>query len=174
MREMILAETEEERQTALDTLFEYQKARFRLARVAVGLCRSASHCVVLRTTTDTTTSPSTPLHPHVYTQEDMRAMFEAMTGKHVTIRLLDPPLHEFLPNVRTNTGALYRIALLSLVGVPCQCYSHRPTPTQPTQTTQNHEDTAALAKRINKPVEVVRHEIEELKEANPMLGFRGW
>lgn len=30
----------------------------------------------------------------------MRAMFEAMTGKHVTIRLLDPPLHEFLPNVR--------------------------------------------------------------------------
>lgn len=38
MREMILAETEEERQKALDILFEYQKARFRLARVAIGLC----------------------------------------------------------------------------------------------------------------------------------------
>jgi pyruvate, orthophosphate dikinase len=66
----------------------------------------------------------------------MLALFQTMTGKHVTIRLLDPPLHEFLPS--------------------------------------NHEDTAALAKRINKPVDVVRREIEELKEANPMLGFRGW
>lgn len=65
----------------------------------------------------------------------MRAMFEAMSGKHVTIRLLDPPLHEFLP--------------------------------------QNNEDVEALAKRLGKPVEAVLHAIEELKEANPMLGFRG-
>lgn len=99
-------------------------------------------------------------------------MFEAMTGKHVTIRLLDPPLHEFLPNVRDRCIISHRSSL-SLVGVPCQCYSHRPTPSNPPKP-QNHEDTAALAKRINKPVEVVRHEIEELKEANPMLGFRGW
>lgn len=92
MREMILAETEGDRQKALDHLFVFQK-------------------------------------------EDMKGMFEVMTGKHVTIRLLDPPLHEFLPI--------------------------------------NHKDTEALATRIGKPVDVVTREISELKEANPMLGFRG-
>lgn len=113
-------------------------------------------------------------HDH-NTQEDMRAMFEAMTGKHVTIRLLDPPLHEFLPTVRPVRAPSVRLA----VGRPVGGRHHRlPLPASLTidlpPIKQNHEDTAALAKRINKPVEVVRHEIEELKEANPMLGFRGW
>lgn len=92
MRLMILAETMEDRQKALDQLFIFQKT-------------------------------------------DMKGMFEVMTGKHVTIRLLDPPLHEFLPS--------------------------------------NGKDTEALAARIGKPVEVVAREISDLKEANPMLGFRG-
>ena len=33
-------------------------------------------------------------------QEDFEGLFEAMTGQPVTIRLLDPPLHEFLPHER--------------------------------------------------------------------------
>jgi len=32
-----------------------------------------------------------------FQKEDFRGLFEAMEGKPVTIRLLDPPLHEFLP-----------------------------------------------------------------------------
>jgi pyruvate,orthophosphate dikinase len=32
-------------------------------------------------------------------QEDFEGLFQAMAGLPVTIRLLDPPLHEFLPNV---------------------------------------------------------------------------
>ncbi|HTX32438.1 MAG TPA: pyruvate, phosphate dikinase [Solirubrobacteraceae bacterium] len=32
-------------------------------------------------------------------QEDFKGIFEAMRGLPVTIRLLDPPLHEFLPNL---------------------------------------------------------------------------
>ncbi len=32
-------------------------------------------------------------------REDFEALFEAMDGKRVVIRLLDPPLHEFLPDV---------------------------------------------------------------------------
>ena len=31
-------------------------------------------------------------------QEDFEGIFEVMNGLPVTIRLLDPPLHEFLPN----------------------------------------------------------------------------
>src|SRR5205085_4832697 len=36
------------------------------------------------------------LLPHQ--QEDFEGLFEAMEGLPVTIRLLDPPLHEFLPH----------------------------------------------------------------------------
>ncbi|MGH2948097.1 MAG: pyruvate, phosphate dikinase [Solirubrobacteraceae bacterium] len=34
-----------------------------------------------------------------FQQEDFEGLFEAMRGLPVTIRLLDPPLHEFLPNL---------------------------------------------------------------------------
>jgi pyruvate,orthophosphate dikinase len=39
-----------------------------------------------------------------YQQEDFYGIFEAMKGRSVTIRLLDPPLHEFLPNTETAEG----------------------------------------------------------------------
>jgi len=35
-----------------------------------------------------------------YQKDDFRGIFRAMAGKPVTIRLLDPPLHEFLPHDR--------------------------------------------------------------------------
>jgi pyruvate,orthophosphate dikinase len=55
MRKMILADTEEDRRKALDSLEPYQR-------------------------------------------DDFIGIFEAMAGLPVTIRLLDPPLHEFLPH----------------------------------------------------------------------------
>jgi pyruvate, orthophosphate dikinase len=39
-------------------------------------------------------------------REDFRGLFEAMDGLPVTIRLLDPPLHEFLPNEAETQKAL--------------------------------------------------------------------
>ncbi len=38
--------------------------------------------------------------------EDFSAIFEIMKGRPVTIRLLDPPLHEFLPNPSDNLDAI--------------------------------------------------------------------
>ena len=58
-------------------------------------------------------------------QADFEGIFEAMAGYPVTIRLLDPPLHEFLPAAEDATS------------------------------------------------EVMRRRIEQLREANPMLGTRG-
>ncbi len=55
VRQMILAETKEERKTALNQLLRYQ-------------------------------------------QKDFEGIFSAMEGLAVTVRLLDPPLHEFLPH----------------------------------------------------------------------------
>src|SRR2546429_2918788 len=42
-------------------------------------------------------------------------MFEAMAGYPVTIRLLDPPLHEFLPHGKDEVGALARAMKLPAV-----------------------------------------------------------
>src|SRR5204862_8015643 len=41
-------------------------------------------------------------------QGDFEAIFEAMAGLPVTIRLLDPPLHEFLPPVEQATDERMR------------------------------------------------------------------
>jgi pyruvate,orthophosphate dikinase len=68
-------------------------------------------------------------------QQDFYAIFEIMTGLPVTIRLLDPPLHEFLP--------------------------HTP-----------HEIAeVANALKIEKPI--LERRLQQLHEANPMLGHRG-
>ncbi len=39
-------------------------------------------------------------------REDFVGLFSAMQGKPVTIRLLDPPLHEFLPHEKTEWGKI--------------------------------------------------------------------
>ena len=41
-----------------------------------------------------------------FQREDMRALFEVMDGLPVTVRLLDPPLHEFLPHDEAEMAAL--------------------------------------------------------------------
>src|SRR5437899_9881945 len=41
-------------------------------------------------------------------REDFAGIFEAMSGYPVTIRLLDPPLHEFLPHGKDEVGTLAR------------------------------------------------------------------
>jgi pyruvate,orthophosphate dikinase len=70
-----------------------------------------------------------------FQRQDFEGIFEAMDGLPVTIRLIDPPLHEFLPH-----GA---------------------------------EEQRALAARLQLPLETVVQRVEQLREANPMLGHRG-
>jgi pyruvate,orthophosphate dikinase len=41
-------------------------------------------------------------------QEDFEGLFDAMAGLPVTIRLLDPPLHEFLPNIAELSAQVER------------------------------------------------------------------
>src|SRR6185437_2594165 len=41
-------------------------------------------------------------------QEDFEGIFQVMAGLPVTIRLLDPPLHEFLPNAEDLATAIER------------------------------------------------------------------
>ncbi len=68
-------------------------------------------------------------------QKDFEALYETMSEFNVNVRLLDPPLHEFLP--------------------------------------QEESLIEELAKALGKSVEEVKDRIDDLHEANPMMGHRG-
>jgi pyruvate,orthophosphate dikinase len=70
-----------------------------------------------------------------FQRRDFAGIFKAMDGFPVTIRLIDPPLHEFVPH----------------------------------ELAQQQE----LAKDLKLDVETVARRVEQLHEANPMLGHRG-
>jgi pyruvate phosphate dikinase (EC 2.7.9.1) len=74
---------------------------------------------------------------------DFYAIFEVMRGLPVTIRLIDPPLHEFLPRYE---DLLREVAQLEI--------------------TAPDSETLAEKRRL-------LQRVEELHEANPMLGLRG-
>jgi len=101
VQEMILADSVEKRQQALDRLLPFQR-------------------------------------------NDFKGIFEAMNGFPVTIRTLDPPLHEFLPN-REDVEAK-----LAELDKSDDYYEER------------RDEIQKLLRRI-----------DELKEMNPMLGHRG-
>ena len=100
VRQMILAETPEERREALAHLLPVQR-------------------------------------------EDFKGLFRVMDGLPVIIRLIDPPLHEFLPAYEELVREVTTLRL-----------------TQP--------DAPELAEK-----ERLLHAVERLREANPMLGLRG-
>lgn len=108
VREMILAETREERQRALDQLLPMQ-------------------------------------------QSDFEGLFRAMDGLPVTIRLLDPPLHEFLPDADELRQRLADLA--QEAGVDRASEDQRRT---------------CIAE-----LETVLRKVKALHESNPMLGQRG-
>jgi pyruvate,orthophosphate dikinase len=70
-----------------------------------------------------------------FQRRDFIGIFKAMDGFPVTIRLIDPPLHEFVPHERAKQQE--------------------------------------LAKELHLDVEKVARRVEQLHEANPMLGHRG-
>jgi pyruvate,orthophosphate dikinase len=76
-------------------------------------------------------------------RSDFKGLFQAMGGFPVTIRLLDPPLHEFLPK---REELMCEVAVMHAKKAP----------------------KASIAKK-----EKLLHRVEELHEFNPMLGHRG-
>ncbi|HEX8859199.1 MAG TPA: pyruvate, phosphate dikinase [Actinomycetes bacterium] len=83
-------------------------------------------------------------------REDFVGIFKEMDGKPVTVRLLDPPLHEFLPN---QVDLAVAVALAEQSGADQVEVSGEEMPRE--------QATELLAK------------VNDLHEANPMLGLRG-
>ena len=84
----------------------------------------------------------------VVQQNDFEGIFEVMQGKPVTVRLIDPPLHEFLPNfeqlVRETTELKVKIEF----------------------------GQTELQAHLDEKMKML-HAVEGMKESNPMLGLRG-
>lgn len=95
-------------------------------------------------------------------RKDFEGLFVAMDGLPVVIRLIDPPLHEFLPSYDTlleEVSAL-RARIDSLAAVP----RWRPRKGQPSL----QKMRASLLRK-----EAELRTVAAMREANPMLGLRG-
>jgi len=89
-------------------------------------------------------------------RSDFRGLFEAMGGFPVTIRTLDPPLHEFLPRREE--------LMVDIVRLP------RATLAQKKEMAKKYRLTVP---RLRRGLPDLLHRVEELHEFNPMLGHRG-
>ncbi|MEW6678253.1 MAG: pyruvate, phosphate dikinase [Pseudomonadota bacterium] len=131
--EMIVAETPEDRQTALNKLLPIQR-------------------------------------------EDFVGIFKAMAPRPVTIRLLDPPIHEFLPTADQLVAELDQLRHLRDTVLGMQVlhdavdFMYRTRDTHPE--VQLPADPALVDEAILKK-EAMLKKVRALFEVNPMLGHRG-
>jgi pyruvate,orthophosphate dikinase len=130
--EMIVAETPEERQVALDKLLPIQR-------------------------------------------KDFKGIFKAMSPRPVTIRLLDPPIHEFLPSEQQLVEELVQLrrlretaqGLVILQDTLDVLYRDSEMP-MITRTTDPRLVDEVITRK-----EVMLKKVRSLHEVNPMLGHRG-
>jgi pyruvate, orthophosphate dikinase len=95
-----------------------------------------------------------------YQRKDFDGLFKAMAGLPVTIRLLDPPLHEFLPK---REKLMVDIATLP-----------KATAKQKKGLVDEYKDYGAKGVNdLKKLLPELLRRVEELHEFNPMLGHRG-
>ena len=78
-----------------------------------------------------------------YQRSDFQGIFEALGSRPATIRLIDPPLHEFLPSMDTLIAEVATLKAL-------------------------HPDSPELAAKTD-----LLHKVEGMHEINPMMGLRG-
>ncbi|MFI5050655.1 MAG: pyruvate, phosphate dikinase [Gaiellales bacterium] len=134
-----------------DTPADAAKAR-ELGAEGIGLCRTEHmffgderlpvvQRMILASDEDDRRAALDELLP--FQQSDFEGIFEAMAGLPVTIRLLDPPLHEFLPD---RDDLVDELARLRAAG----------------------RDDGEVAR-----LERIKARVEALHEQNPMLGTRG-
>jgi len=117
-------------------------------------------------------------------RQDFYDIFKAMEGLPVTIRLLDPPLHEFLPTIEELLNDISRLkefsqVMYSLEQLPGTAMMIDPElyklmPSIETMTREFSEyKTKKLDQKLLKQKEEVLRRVRVLTEVNPMLGNRG-
>jgi pyruvate,orthophosphate dikinase len=142
VQEMILAESSEERQAALDRLLPIQRA-------------------------------------------DFKGIFKAMKGLPVTVRLMDPPLHEFLPtaaqleleiahlhHLRDSLRAVEELPETLKLLSPRLYQQYADGLTKLSRGMEDFKDSHLEEDVIHKKEKTLK-KVRALSEVNPMLGHRG-
>jgi pyruvate,orthophosphate dikinase len=117
-------------------------------------------------------------------RKDFVEIFKAMDGLPVTIRLLDPPLHEFLPSIEELLNEVNRLKefnqiLSALEQIPgtlaiLDPEMHKYVPSIETVTREFSDFKAkSMDQKILEQKEKVLRRVRVLHEYNPMLGNRG-
>ncbi|MCB1858314.1 MAG: pyruvate, phosphate dikinase [Gammaproteobacteria bacterium] len=112
-------------------------------------------------------------------REDFKGLFEAMAPYPVTIRLLDPPIHEFLPGehqLQDDLDKLYHLRD-SARGMEVLANSmlllREPEQAKKEAESMRHLVDVQLVEEAIAKKEVMLRKVRELFETNPMLGHRG-
>jgi pyruvate,orthophosphate dikinase len=106
-------------------------------------------------------------------REDFIGIFTAMSGLPVTIRLLDPPLHEFLPSSKELELELQGLEIFKkVISVAASASRHfrweeRDVSLEPSRSWAEAVDDDISSKRK------LLESVIGLEESNPMLGMRG-
>ena len=105
-------------------------------------------------------------------RDDFEQLFEAMSPYPVTVRLLDPPMHEFLPNehqLLDEINALkHYLTIVKGQRVTLDTLAGHPELPAPFNLLNEEVILEAIAKK-----EMMLAKVLELYEVNPMLGHRG-
>jgi pyruvate,orthophosphate dikinase len=137
--DMIVADTSEQRQAALDRLLPIQRA-------------------------------------------DFKGLFRTMAPRPVTIRLLDPPIHEFLPSEQQLVDEIEHLRHLRTTvqgmevlaeTVKLLAGSGTATITGPLPATVHELGDTRLVDNVITRKEAILRKVRALREVNPMLGHRG-
>jgi pyruvate,orthophosphate dikinase len=134
--EMIVAETPEKRQEALDRLLPLQR-------------------------------------------KDFRELFEVMSPNPVTIRLLDPPIHEFLPDAQVLERELSELRILAQNARGVTVLAGAMGLLHASESLRRDIDTArrlvdpTVVEDVIAKKEAMLKKVRALYETNPMLGHRG-
>ena len=78
-----------------------------------------------------------------FQREDFVGIFKALGSRPATIRLIDPPLHEFLPSLHTLIAEVATLKAKGVTGAELEAKEH------------------------------MLHQVESMHEINPMMGLRG-
>jgi pyruvate,orthophosphate dikinase len=117
-------------------------------------------------------------------RNDLKEIFRAMAGLPVTVRLLDPPLHEFLPSAEELASELRNLkelesAFASLENISGAMKYLDPSSQESLKLLEHTVSEIAEIKEkrldrklIRKQQETLR-KVKEMMEVNPMLGHRG-
>ncbi len=88
-----------------------------------------------------------------FQRADFAGLFKAMDGLPVIIRLLDPPLHEFLPSFEDLTRQLADLQIRTI-------------------NARTLDEVEELTGKLGE-TQTMLHQVGSMRESNPMLGLRG-